>query len=82
MSKMRVAERVAHGGHNVPSVDIERRFPCSLRNLLDEFSHRVDICTCFMNHGERPVLVFEQYGIYRKIVHNDYYRLLLEEARR
>ncbi|MBC7355401.1 MAG: zeta toxin family protein [Desulfomicrobiaceae bacterium] len=82
MSKMRVAERVAHGGHNVPSVDIERRFPRSLRNLLDEFSHRVDICTCFMNHGERPVLVFEQYGIYRKIVHNDYYRLLLEEARR
>jgi predicted ABC-type ATPase len=42
MSKMRVAERVVHGGHNVPSVDIERRFPRSLRNLLDEFSHRVE----------------------------------------
>ena len=27
MSKMRVAERVAHGGHNIPLADIERRFP-------------------------------------------------------
>ncbi|MBE9062392.1 zeta toxin family protein [cf. Phormidesmis sp. LEGE 11477] len=33
-SKLRVAERVAHGGHSIPMRDIERRFPRSLRNLL------------------------------------------------
>ena len=27
MSKARVAERVRHGGHNIPESDIERRFP-------------------------------------------------------
>lgn len=82
MSKLRVAERVAHGGHNIPVVDIERRFPRSLRHLLNDFSHRVDSCICFMNDGESPVLVFEQHGSDRDIVHDDYYQLLLEEAKR
>lgn len=82
MSILRVAERVAHGGHNIPVADIERRFPRSLRHLLIDFSHRVDRCTCFMNHGESPELVFEQCGDNRDIVNNDYYQLLLEEAKR
>ena len=34
MSKLRVAERVAHGGHSIPAKDIERRFARSLQNLL------------------------------------------------
>jgi predicted ABC-type ATPase len=41
MSKLRVAERVAHGGHNIPLADIERRFPRSLNHLLNDFSHLV-----------------------------------------
>jgi len=82
MSKLRVAERVAHGGHNIPAADIERRFPRSLNHLLNDFSQRVDSCTCFMNDGESPVLVFEQRGGDRDIVHDDYYQLLLEEAKR
>ncbi len=84
MSKLqlRVAERVAHGGHNIPVADIERRFPRSLRHLLDDFSHCVDSCTCFMNNGESPMLIFEQRDSERDIVHDDYYQLLLKEARR
>lgn len=82
MSKQRVAERVAHGGHNIPALDIERRFPRSLRHLLDDFSHRVDNCLCFMNDGESPVLVFEQKGDDRDIVHEEYCQLLIEEARK
>ncbi len=81
MSKLRVAERVAHGGHNIPVEDIGRRFPRSLRHLLNDFSHRVNSCTCFMNDGESPVLVFEQCGNDREIVHDNYYQLLLEEAK-
>ncbi len=34
MSKLRVAERVSHGGHNIPTPDIQRRFPHSLHNLF------------------------------------------------
>ena len=82
MSKLRVAERVAHGGHDIPVADIERRFPLSLRHLLHEFSHRVHSCTCFMNEGEAPVLVFEQCGNERDIVHDDDYQLQTEETKR
>ena len=81
MSKLRVAERVAHGGHNIPSADIERRFPRSLANLLDVFSPQVDACRCFMNAGLTPELVFEQGGELRNIVHSAHYRHLQEEAR-
>ena len=82
MSRFRVAERVAHGGHSIPVADIERRFARSLRHLLLDFSHCVDCCTCLMNDGESPVLVFEQRGQERDIMHDDYYQLLLEEAKR
>jgi predicted ABC-type ATPase len=82
MSKLRVLERVAHGGHNIPAADIQRRFPRSLRHLLCDFSHRVDNCLCFMNDGERPALVFEQRGENRDILHDDFYQLLLEQSKR
>jgi predicted ABC-type ATPase len=82
MSKLRVAERVAHGGHAIPPADIERRFPRSLRHLLDDFSHRVDRCGCFMNDRESPVLIFEQRGENRDVLHEAYYQLLIAEARR
>jgi predicted ABC-type ATPase len=80
MSKLRVAERVAHGGHNIPEQDIERRFPRSLNNLLNVFSHAVDRCVCFMNDGENPVPVFEQQGENRDILQEGYFQLMMKEA--
>ncbi len=80
MSHLRVAERVAHGGHNIATVDIERRFPRSLGNLLDSFAPMVDACHCFMNSGQVPELVFEQHGERRNIVNATYYQLLLQES--
>lgn len=81
MSKLPVAERVTHGGHNIPLADIERRFPRSLANLLDLFSHQVDACRCFMNSDTSPVLVFEQQGALRNIAHAAHYSLLQQAAR-
>lgn len=80
MSKLRVAERVAHGGHNIPAADIERRFARSLANLLNTFSAQVDACRCFMNSDATPELVFEQQGDVRSVVHTEYYQHLLKEA--
>lgn len=37
MSIERVAERVAHGGHNIPHESIIRRYPRSIANLLDHY---------------------------------------------
>lgn len=80
MSKLRVAERVAHGGHNISATDIERRFARSLGNLLNAFSTEVDACRCFMNSDATPELVFEQQGEVRNVVHTQYYQHLLKEA--
>jgi len=77
VSKQRVAERVAHGGHDIPLADIERRFLRSLRHLFQDYAHRVSRTSCFMNDTAYPVLIFEQLGSHRTIVHHEYYQLLL-----
>lgn len=80
MSHLRVAERVSHGGHNIPKRDIERRFPRSLSNLLMRYSYAVDECLCFMNSGMEPEPIFEQQGQTRQIIHHEYYQHILEVA--
>lgn len=80
MSKLRVAERVLHGGHNIPTADIERRFGRSLANLFNVFAHQVDACRCFMNSDATPELVFEQQGEVRNVVHAQHYQHLLNEV--
>jgi len=78
--QLRVAERVAHGGHSIPQADIERRFGRSLRNLLEVFSPVVDNCRCFMNSGPFLELIFEQQEQMRNVIHVDHYQHLLQEA--
>lgn len=68
MSKLRVVERVAHGGHDIPQTAIERRFARSLRNLLDEFSSACDRTQCYMNDSEPPRFIFLQEGQRRTIM--------------
>ncbi|MEM9153351.1 MAG: zeta toxin family protein [Cyanobacteria bacterium P01_F01_bin.3] len=80
MSRMRVAERVAHGGHNIPLDDIERRFPRSLRNLLVDFASITDRTQCFMNNGEIPEPVFVQQGADRIILNNELFEHLEQTA--
>jgi len=80
LSRQRVAERVQHGGHNIPVVDIERRFPRSLDNLLNRFAEAVDFCQCYMNSGANPELVFEQRGDKRIVIHKEHFRCLEKES--
>lgn len=81
LSILRVAERVAHGGHNVPLAVLRRRFPRSIRLLLETYAPVVDQATCNMNDGASPQLVFFQTGLERSIVNPTLYRHLLELSR-
>ena len=49
MAKLRVAERVAKGGHNIPEEVIERRYYAGIRNLFNLFMNEVDYWAIFMN---------------------------------
>jgi predicted ABC-type ATPase len=79
-SRMRVAERVSHGGHDVPESDLQRRFPRSLRNFLEVFAERVDETVCLWNGDNGVQLVFRQEGTARKIVNPALFAHLLKEA--
>lgn len=80
MSKARVAERVKHGGHNIPAHAIERRFSRSLHNLFNAFSHKVNNCVCFINTSDKPTLVFEQQKEHRIISNEVVYKSLLSKS--
>lgn len=78
MSRLRVTERVAHGGHNIPEKDIIRRFPRSLYNLLNLFTPQVNQTLCNINSSSPPELVFQQDGVIQTIFNPDLYWLLQE----
>jgi predicted ABC-type ATPase len=80
MSRLRVAERVAHGGHDIPADAIDRRFPRSLHNLFQLFSPLVDQTRCFMNNDTVPDLVFQQNADQRQVLHDEFFQLLQQEA--
>lgn len=81
LSILRVAERVAHGGHNVPEAVLRRRFPRSLQLLLNAYAPAVDHMLCNMNSGPNPAPVFSQSGAERTILDPGLYAQLLELAR-
>lgn len=53
----RVKERVRQGGHDVPEIDIRRRFDASLRNFQNVYRDLVDAWSYYDNSGRKPVLV-------------------------
>jgi predicted ABC-type ATPase len=53
----RVAQRVREGGHNVPMVDIRRRFDRSIRNLVDVYLGLAHRWTIWNATDLRPVPV-------------------------
>jgi len=49
---VRVTHRVRRGGHNVPEVDIRRRYRRSLRNFWEIYRYAVDTWILYDNSGE------------------------------
>ena len=80
MSLSRVAERVRHGGHDVPRDVILRRFAKSLYNLLYLYAEKTSMTRCFMNMNNLPEPVFVQSGQQRTIVDEYWFERLVKEA--
>jgi predicted ABC-type ATPase len=57
MAVARVAARVAQGGHNVPEVDIRRRFDVGLNNFHEVYKKVVDGWTLYDNSGNMPRVI-------------------------
>lgn len=61
MAEMRVASRVASGGHNIPKDVIHRRYWLGLNNLFEIFSPIVDLWSLYDNSiSQKPIVVANQ----------------------
>ena len=70
MAKKRVAQRVAEGGHSIPSQTIERRYHNGIANLFVIYMDMVDICYIFDNsEGERTPIA-KKYKGGKEIIYN------------
>ncbi len=76
LSRMRVRERVAHGGHDIPDQDLRRRFPRSLYNLMHIYGPVVTSVRCFMNDAEQPRPIFFLEDGKRSVFDHDNFELL------
>ena len=57
MSLRRVRQRVRKGGHDVPEVDLRRRFLPSLRNFFSVYLALADEALLFNAAGSPPQLI-------------------------
>ncbi|MCX5784420.1 MAG: zeta toxin family protein [Elusimicrobia bacterium] len=57
LSLVRIKERVASGGHDVPAEDIERRFSRSIPNFFKLYKPLANSWMLFNNAGAKPVLI-------------------------
>ena len=60
MAKKRVAQRVAEGGHSIPSETIERRYHNGIANHFAIYIDMVDICYIFDNSEGRKELIAQK----------------------
>jgi predicted ABC-type ATPase len=59
----RVRERVLRGGHNVPEVDVRRRFDRSIVNFLGLYRALADSWTLYDNTSDIPAIIAsEEHG--------------------
>jgi predicted ABC-type ATPase len=59
LALMRIRDRVASGGHNVPQQDVRRRFGRTLGNLFTLYRPLLDTLHFFDNSSDTPRLIFK-----------------------
>ena len=70
MAKKRVAQRVAEGGHSIPSETIERRYYNGIANLFAIYIDMVDICYIFDNSEGERIPIAKKYKGGKEIIYN------------
>ena len=71
MAKKRVAQRVAEGGHSIPSETIERRYHNGITNLFAIYIDMVDICYIFDNSEGRKELIAQKERHNEMVIYNN-----------
>lgn len=80
LSRNRVDERVMHGGHNIPTEAIVRRYPKSMRNLLNVYAPLCSRTICLDNSTPDPQLIFIESAIGRVVDNEELYNAIQRGA--
>ncbi|HEX3869462.1 MAG TPA: AAA family ATPase [Pirellulales bacterium] len=69
----RVAARVRQGGHDIPEVDVRRRFESGLRNFFGLYGPLADVWWLYDMSGDTPALIATQEGPILNVVNPSQY---------
>ena len=67
---VRIQDRVAEGGHDVPSADVRRRFKRSLENFIKLYQSILDSWMLFNNTGSAPQLIAKKKNRHIVVIDN------------
>ncbi len=76
----RVKDRVAQGGHNVPTKDIKRRFERSIRNFFEQYRLLTDKWILFDNAGTKPKIIARKDNFNIKIINRSLFESITKKA--
>jgi predicted ABC-type ATPase len=74
----RVRDRVLKGGHDVPEVDVRRRFSRSIENFLNHYRPLADSWIIFDNSEPPPSIIAAQKQGELRIIEADIYNFLVK----
>ncbi len=80
MSIERVAERVAHGGHDIPRDTIVRRYSRSIANLLAYYAPLCSSTICVDNSTTVPEVIFVQSAAGRTVENRKLFEAMRQGA--
>jgi predicted ABC-type ATPase len=74
----RIKDRVAAGGHNVPAVDVRRRFHRGLYNFLTYYKQLSDTWLLFNNADAVPQLIAREKNGKTEVINKDLFEKILK----
>ena len=78
---VRIQDRVAEGGHDVPSADVRRRFKRSLENFIKLYQSILDSWMLFNNTGSTPQLIAKKKNNHIVVIDNAIFEKIFVSGR-
>ncbi|MCM8779570.1 MAG: zeta toxin family protein [Candidatus Omnitrophica bacterium] len=72
----RIKDRVREGGHNMPAVDVRRRFTRGINNLFKIYEPLFDSWMLFDNSKVKPVLIAKRKNGHREVLEEESFNII------
>ncbi len=77
---VRIKDRVAEGGHDVPAEDVKRRFKRSISNFFKVYRPMLDSWMLFNNISDKPVLIAKKNNGAIDIIEKELFEKILHKV--